>query len=62
MDVLLLPREESSPRGPAFGGSLLLSRDGADVFSGFIGWGEEGASDKRTNTFVTWYKGSCLDY
>lgn len=36
MDVLLLPREESSPRGPAFGGSLLLSRDGADVFSGFI--------------------------
>lgn len=32
----MLPREESSTRGPAFGGSLLLSRDGADVFSGFI--------------------------
>lgn len=36
MDVLLLAREESSPRGRAFGGSLQLSRDGADVFSGFI--------------------------
>lgn len=32
----MLPREESSPRGRAFGGSLQLSRDGADVFSGFI--------------------------
>lgn len=36
MDVLLLPREESSTHGRAFGGSLQLSRDGADVFSGFI--------------------------
>lgn len=36
MDVLLLPREESSPHGPAFGGSFPLSRNRADIFSGFI--------------------------
>lgn len=32
----MLPREESSPHGPAFGGSFPLSRNRADIFSGFI--------------------------
>lgn len=62
MDVLLLFREESFLCGWVFGGFFLLLRNRVDIFSGFIGWGEEGVFDKCINIFVMWYKGFCLDY